>query len=84
MHASRLLELFLTEKHHVVIVIDEHGSTRGLVSLEDVIETLIGVEIVDESDTVEDMRLLARKLWQERANALGIEEKHGPNPKDEF
>lgn len=73
---SNALEMFLREKLHIAIVTDEHGSTRGLVTLEDLIETLIGVEIIDEGDKVEDMRQLARKLWEDRAKALGVPEKH--------
>jgi CBS domain containing-hemolysin-like protein len=44
-----------------------------LVTLEDLVETLIGAEITDELDKVEDMRALARRLWKERAAALGLD-----------
>ena len=44
----------------------------GLVTQEDMIETLLGLEIMDESDTIEDMQLLARKSWERRAKRLGI------------
>ncbi len=44
-----------------------------MVALEDVLETLLGMEIVDEMDRVEDMRVLARQQWQKRAEALGLE-----------
>lgn len=69
---SSLLEKLLTNHQHIAIVIDEYGGTTGLVTLEDVIETLMGMEIVDETDNVEDMRALARKKWAERAKTLGI------------
>jgi CBS domain containing-hemolysin-like protein len=69
---SLLLERFLKEREHIALVVDEHGATRGLVTLEDIIETLLGAEIVDELDKIEDMRILARRLWRERARALGI------------
>lgn len=68
-----LLERFLKERQHIAIVVDEHGGTDGLVTLEDLIETLMGMEIMDETDDVEDMRSLARKQWKERAKALGID-----------
>jgi CBS domain containing-hemolysin-like protein len=69
---STLFEHFLKDRHHIAVVVDEHGGTEGLVSLEDLIETLLGMEIVDETDNVENMRALARKKWIERAKALGI------------
>lgn len=69
---SRALEILLKERQHIAIVVNEYGGTCGVVTLEDLIETLVGIEIVDELDTVEDMRELARKKWSERARALGI------------
>ena len=70
---TALLELFLKDRQHITIVVDEHGGTDGLVTLEDLIETLMGMEIMDETDNVEDMRALARKKWAERARVMGIE-----------
>ncbi|MEQ9104792.1 MAG: hemolysin family protein [Rhodothermales bacterium] len=69
---SQLLEQLLKDRRHLALVVDEYGGTRGLVTLEDVLETLIGAEIMDESDKVDDMRAWARKLWTDRAEALGI------------
>ncbi|MBM3319915.1 MAG: HlyC/CorC family transporter [Candidatus Eisenbacteria bacterium] len=74
MSLSTLLDNFLEHRQHIAIVIDEHGGTRGLVTFEDLVETLMGLEITDETDSVVDMRALARKQWLERAKALGIDE----------
>ncbi|RKZ11656.1 hemolysin [bacterium] len=67
-----LLEQFLSSRDVIGQVIDEHGGFAGLVTMEDVVESLMGLEIVDESDSVEDMRALAKQRWRERAQRLGI------------
>ena len=67
-----LFEKFVEKKEHVSLVVDEYGSVSGLVTMEDVIETLLGLEIMDESDNVEDLQVLARKNWESRAKRLGI------------
>jgi CBS domain containing-hemolysin-like protein len=69
---SHLLEKLLERQAHVALVVDDYGGTTGLVTLEDVVETLIGMEIVDEADGVPDMRELARKQWERRAQASGL------------
>jgi CBS domain containing-hemolysin-like protein len=53
------LERFVAEREHIFLVIDEYGGTSGIITLEDAIETLLGIEILDESDAYEDMRELA-------------------------
>lgn len=67
-----LFEQLIQEREHVALVVDEFGSVSGLVTMEDVIETLLGLEIMDESDTDSDMQQLARENWKTRAKRLGI------------
>lgn len=67
-----LFDRFITERTHLSIVVDEFGNTVGLITMEDIIETLLGLEIMDESDDIEDMQVLARKNWEKRARRLGI------------
>ncbi len=59
MRAHELLNLFLQKRKHMVAVADEYGGFEGVVTLEDVLECLLGQEIVDESDEIEDMQQLA-------------------------
>ncbi len=68
----QLFETLIAKREHIALVVDEYGSVSGLVSMEDVIETLLGLEIMDESDNVEDLQLLARKRWEARAKRSGI------------
>ena len=72
MPLSALLEFFLDKRQHIALVIGEYGGTKGLVTLEDAVETLLGLEIVDELDPVEDMQALARQQWARRARSLGL------------
>ncbi len=67
-----LLDIMIENREHVALVVDEFGSVSGIVTQEDIIETLLGLEIVDESDGHVDLQVLARKMWEERANRLGI------------
>ena len=63
---QKLLDMFIKQKAHLFLVEDEFGQTSGIVTLEDAIETLLGREILDESDKVEDMQELARDKYRDR------------------
>ncbi len=64
---------FIEERHQILLIVDEFGTNVGLLSFEDVIETIFGFEIMDEKDKVADLQLHARNLWKERAKKMGIE-----------
>ena len=67
-----LFEQLVETRNHMALVVDEYGTVSGLVTMEDVIETLLGLEIMDESDNVSDLQVQARKNWEARAKKLGI------------
>ena len=70
MSVASLLDLFIKKKEHLFLAVDEYGIVTGLVTLEDAIESLLGVEIVDELDHVTDMRQYALDQWQIRKNQI--------------
>ena len=59
-----VLDDFIAKQDHIFLVIDEYGGTAGLITMEDAVETLLGIEILDESDPVPDLRELARRRYQ--------------------
>jgi len=63
---QQLLDLFIKKREHLFLVEDQFGQTEGIVTLEDAIETMLGREIVDETDTVEDMQALAKTQYRDR------------------
>lgn len=67
-----LFERLLEQQDHIAAVVDEYGGFSGVVTMEDLVETLLGMEIIDEVDAYEDMQKLAREKWRERAQRLGI------------
>ncbi len=76
---TRLWETLLQKKEHIAIVVDEYGGMDGLVTMEDIIETLIGLEIVDEKDRIIDMQQYARERWNERRAKYNIIDNSGEN-----
>ena len=65
-------ELLLSEAH-ISLVVNEYGTVRGILTLEDILETLIGHEIIDEGDKNIDMQKLAKRLWKAKAKKYGID-----------
>ena len=61
---NEVWEEMLLKKEHIAQVQDEYGCFLGIITMEDIIETIIGREIVDESDTIVDMQAYAREKWQ--------------------
>ncbi len=77
---AQVLDEFIVQQDHIFLVIDEYGGTAGLITLEDTVETLLGIEILDESDRVADLRQLARRRYQGQFDLLagGQSQTSGP------
>lgn len=67
-----LFDQLVGAREHIALVVDEYGGVDGIVTMEDLIETLLGLEIVDEADRAVDMREMARRRWRERRIRLGM------------
>jgi len=72
MTVDRVMAEFVSRHEHIFLVFDEFGGTAGIITLEDAVESLLGVEITDESDLVADLRLLAQQRYERQAKLLGL------------
>lgn len=68
-----VFNLLLEKRQHIAMVIDKYGGMAGIITMEDVLETLLGLEIVDELDQTVDMQKLAREIWEKRARKMGLD-----------
>ena len=69
----KLINMFIRQQIHLFIVEDKYGQTAGVVTLEDALETLLGEEIVDESDSVADMQELAKEKHRDRIESASTD-----------
>jgi CBS domain containing-hemolysin-like protein len=73
MSLSQAFDELMRQRAHIVLVVDEYGGMEGILTLEDVIETLLGLEIIDEGDKAEDMQKVAQRLRRKRLKDMGAE-----------
>ena len=69
---SEIFDIFKEKQNHISVVVDQYGSLVGVLTMEDLLETILGFEITDESDSIADLQAYARKKWEDRAKGLGL------------
>jgi len=69
---SHAFSEMLRQRAQIMLVVDEYGTVKGIITMEDFFETLLGLEIIDEYDQTEDMQQLARKNWLKKAMKIGF------------
>jgi CBS domain containing-hemolysin-like protein len=72
---AKLMDQLIVNRQHLAMVADNFGTVVGLVTMEDLFETLLGLEIVDESDKVEDLQKYAKETWKKRAEKQRFKKK---------
>ena len=83
MPLSKAFDKLLEVRANILLVVNEYGGMEGILTLEDVLETILGLELVDEGDRSEDMQELARRFWRRRSKDLGVNTTPPANEEDE-
>lgn len=72
-----VLSFMLNDRNHMALVIDEYENWDGIITMEDIIETILGKEILDETDQIADLQLYAKMKWKKKKELKGIAEISG-------